>query len=228
MSASPGKVAIDGPSASGKSTVARRVAAALGWTYVDSGAWYRGLTWKAWCEGVDVKDADAVLALLSRVRWEVRQADGVVTYAIDGVEPGLELRSEPVRERVSDVAAIPAVRRFMVERLRETVRFGSVVMEGRDIGTVVFPETPYKFYLDADPVERARRRARDLADLEEQVRTEDVQASLQRRDTKDRSRATAPLQVALNATIIDSTAMSIEEVVALILKAVRAGEGGAP
>ena len=219
------RVAIDGPSASGKSTVSRRVAAELNFIYVDSGALYRGLTWQAVRAGVDTTDAAAVLALLARVEWRFYVENRVLLFALDGVTPGAELRAEPVRERVSDVAAIPGVRAFVVARLQETARFGPVVMEGRDIGTVVFPETAFKFYLDADPEERARRRLKDIVDLEGRGDVSAVRDSLARRDTKDRTRRTAPLQVAPNAVVIDSTRMSVDDVVQFIVARVRAGAG---
>lgn len=219
------QIAIDGPSASGKSTVSRRVAQVLGFVYVDSGMFYRSLTWKAVREGVPPGDAEAVVAWMLRCRWEMSVVDGAVRLALDGVDPGVEIRSEPVRERVSEVAAISDVRTFIVARLRETARFGSLVMEGRDIGTVVFPESPWKFYLDADPDERARRRARELEQMEGHADTSAVRDSLARRDQRDRTRKDAPLQIALNAGVIDSTAMSVDEVVALIVARVRAGKG---
>jgi len=220
----PGKshplcVAIDGPSASGKSTVARAVAARIGATYVDSGSWYRGMTWAALRCGAEVRVPSEVLAVMRRTRWQMQVRAGAGVYSIDGVEPGVALRSEPVRESVSDVAAIPEVRAFIVDRLRETTQYGDIVMEGRDIGTVVFPDTPYKFYLDADPEERARRRLKDIVSLEGLGDVETVRQSLQRRDMKDRTRTTAPLQIAPEARILDSTALSVEEVVTIILAA---------
>jgi cytidylate kinase len=212
-------VAIDGPSASGKSTVARSVAERIGAIYVDSGAWYRGMTWAVLQHGAKVRQAGEVLDVMRRTRWVTEVRAGAVVYSIDGLEPGDALRSEPVRESVSDVAAIPDVRAFIVERLRETARYGDLVMEGRDIGTVVFPDTPYKFYLDADPEERARRRLKEIVSLEGLGDVETVRQSLQRRDSKDRTRATAPLQVAPEARILDSTALTVAEVVAIIVTA---------
>lgn len=220
-------VAIDGPSASGKSTVARCVAAELGWCYVDSGALYRGLTWKALREGVDPSRPAELLALLPRLVWAFTEAQRVITFTIDGEDPGPQLRSEPVREAVSDVAAVPEVRAFLVAELRRLIEFGSLVMEGRDIGSVVFPATPFKFYLDADPQERARRRARELAAAEGRSDVDRVFASLVRRDQKDAGRPTAPLQIPLGAQVINSTALSIEAVVARIVAAVR-GAAAAP
>ena len=216
-------VAVDGPSASGKSTVSRRTAQAVGFIYVDSGALYRGITWKCVKEGIDVKDSQAVTNLLIRMNMELVLKDDAVGYRIDGEDPGQEIRAEPVRERVADIAAQQSVRVYIVEKLRLMTKFGSLVMEGRDIGTVVFPDTPFKYYLDADPEERARRRA---AEIKVQEGTEDVGAvlsSLRRRDQKDSSRATAPLQIALGAKIINSTGMTIEQVVETIVADLKAG-----
>ena len=216
-------VAVDGPSASGKSTVSRRTAQAVGFIYVDSGALYRGITWKCVKEGVDVKDSQAVTNLLIRMNMELVLKDSSVGYLIDGEDPGQEIRAEPVRERVADIAAQQSVRVFIVEKLRLMTKFGNLVMEGRDIGTVVFPDTPFKYYLDADPEERARRRA---AEIKQQEGSDDVGAvlsSLRRRDQKDSSRATAPLQIALGAKIINSTGMTIEQVVDTIVSDLKKG-----
>ena len=214
-------IAIDGPSASGKSTVSRRVAGELGFVYVDSGALYRGMTWQALRKGVNVKEAGAVIEAMEAAEWDFSIENRALVFALDGEVPREELRSEPVREAVADVAVIPEVRRFIVDRLRETARFGSLVMEGRDIGSVVFPETEWKFYLDADPEERARRRALELEALEGKGDVEAVMNSLQRRDHKDTTRKTAPLQIPLGAEVINTTAMSIDEVVAHIAGKIR-------
>ncbi|HBA86233.1 MAG TPA: (d)CMP kinase [Verrucomicrobia bacterium] len=218
-------VAIDGPSASGKSTVSREVALKLKFTYVDSGSLYRGMTWKCIREGVDVKMPEFVIDLMNRMKLEFFAENRVVRFTIDGEDPGQQLRSEPVRECVSDIAAIPEVRHFMVNKLRQMVQFGAIVMEGRDIGSVVFPDSPFKFYLDADPEERARRRHAELIEMEGQGDVEKVLDSLKRRDQKDTTRKTAPLQIPLGAHVINSTSMSIEEVVSLIVKEVSAAGG---
>ena len=215
-------VAIDGPSASGKSTVARCAARELGFCYVDSGALYRGMTWKALREGIDVTDTERVIDLSRHVNLEFFVKDKVLMFTIDGEDPTDQLRSEPVREHVADVAAIPEIRMFLVKHLRETVRFGNIVMEGRDIGTVVFPASPFKFYLDADPEERARRRYEELARVESSTDVGKVLDSLRKRDKKDATRKTAPLQIALGARVIDSTAMSVDDVVRLVVAQVRA------
>ena len=191
--------------------------------YVDSGSFYRGLTWKCLHDGVDVSKSELVLALLATAQWDLCLRDGQVTYAIDGDSPGEQLKSKPVQERVSEVAAIPEVRTFIVGKLRETAMFGSLVMEGRDIGTVVFPDTPFKFYLDADPEERARRRFRELEKSGAYDDAKQVLSSLQKRDQRDSTRKTAPLQIALGAKVIDSTGMDADAVIDLVVRQV-AGE----
>lgn len=218
-------VAIDGPSASGKSTVSKEVAKVLGFTYVDSGALYRGMTWKALREGIDVRQSEAVIEMMHGARFEFSVSRRVVLFTIDGADPGSQLRSEIVHENVSDVAAIPEVRVFIVSRLREMVCFGDIVMEGRDIGTVVFATTSHKFYLDADPEERARRRHAELRATKSGTDVSEVLHSLKRRDEKDSTRKTAPLQIALGARVINTTSLGIEEVVALIVNDVRRSEG---
>lgn len=215
-------IAIDGPSASGKSTVARLLASETRGVYVDSGSLYRGITWKALESGINTKDAPAVIDLLKRTNWNFSLQDGAVRFRMDGVDPGLALRSEIVHEHVSDIAAIPEVREFVVEKLREMQSMGSLVMEGRDIGSVVFPNTPYKFYIDADPGERARRRFLETANGRQlRVNAEAVLSSLLSRDQKDSERATAPLKIADGAIVINTTNMALEEVVKMIIGKLR-------
>ncbi|MBP1588990.1 MAG: (d)CMP kinase [Kiritimatiellae bacterium] len=221
-STSPVIIAVDGPSASGKSTVSRRAAKTLGFLYVDSGAMYRGITWKCVKEGIDPRDTQAVTNLLIRIKMELLVKDGAVTYLIDGEDPGQEIRGQAVRESVADIAAQQPVRVYIVSKLRDMATFGSLVMEGRDIGSVVFPDTPFKYYLDADPEERARRRAAELQATEGATDQAAVLSSLRKRDQKDSSRATAPLQIALGAHIINSTGMSIDQVVDVIITDLRA------
>jgi CMP/dCMP kinase len=213
-------IAIDGPSASGKSTVARRVASALGLRYVDSGALYRGVTWLALREGVPPEDAAALERLLERADVRFGVADGAVRFTLNGTDPGLALRGADVNANVSEVAAAPAVRHRVVAWLREMRALGGLVMEGRDIGTRVFPDTPYKFYLDASPEERARRRHAEDAGRGSAASLGTVQASLQHRDRIDTSRRADPLKVAPGATVIDSTGMEIDDVVAVVCRAV--------
>ena len=214
-------VAVDGPSASGKSTISRLAAQQLGYNYVDSGAMYRAVTWKALEEGVDVTDTIAVLALLHRMKIHFEIVDHEARMFIDGVHPGHAVREPRVAEKVSIIAAMPEVRQVLVQQQRSLTKFGSLVMEGRDIGSVVFPDTPYKFYIDADPRVRAQRRKQDFAAMKIETSTEGVAAALRRRDQLDSSRPVAPLQIALGATVIDNSQTSPEETVKIILDHIR-------
>ncbi len=214
-------IAIDGPSASGKSTVSKGVAAVLGFIYVDSGALYRGVTWQAIRKGVDTKDAKAVLETMHSADWDFFVQDGAAVFSIDGDVPVQELREKNVREAVANVASVPEVRKFVVDSLQSLANFGSLVMEGRDIGTVVFPDSPYKFYLDADPEERAMRRYRELVAAGEDEKAHEVMDSLKKRDQIDTTRKADPLTVAPGAQKIDSTSMTLEEVIDLVVGKVR-------
>ncbi len=217
-------IAIDGPSASGKSTVARGVAGALARLYVDSGALYRAVAWKALKDGVDTHDAAAVAALVQTTQPEFFVKDGAVRFRMDGVELDRELRAETINRNVSPVAAEPTVRAHVTQWLRDMLSLGDLVMEGRDIGTVVFADASRKFYLDASPEERARRRHAEMEAVETDMSMGDVHASLSRRDEIDSRRMTAPLAVADDAVIVDSTGMSIDEVVEYIVVRVKRGD----
>lgn len=217
-------IAVDGPSASGKSSVSKGVAAALGFIYVDSGALYRGVTWQAIRKGVDPQDPSAVIDCMFEAEWDFFVRQGASTFSIDGDIPEQELREKDVRESVAVVAAIPEVRKFVVESLQSLVNFGSLVMEGRDIGTVVFPDSPYKFYLDADPEERAMRRYRELVSAGEDEKAHEVMESLKKRDQMDATRKVDPLVVAPGAHIINSTSMTLEEVIQTITDFVKGKE----
>jgi cytidylate kinase len=203
-------IAIDGTSASGKSTNAKLVAKALGFVYVDTGAMYRTLAWHCLGQGVDVEDRRAVSRLCGRWRTELRCEDRAVHLAVDGRIPGRELRSVEVSASVSQVAAVPRVRAWMKERQRACLQFGDLVMEGRDIGTNVFPETDFKFYLDAHLDERMKRRQAD-----------GLKENLEARDRRDSQRAAAPLMVALGAMVINTSRETPEETSARIIAEVR-------
>ncbi len=213
-------VAIDGPSASGKSTVAKKVASEMGWLYVDSGALYRAVTWKALKEGLDTKENETVAALVKTLTPEFSVKDGVVCFLLDGIALDSELRIEDINRNVSPVAAEPMVRAYVTQWLRDMATLGNLVMEGRDIGTTVFPDTKFKFYLDASPEERARRRHAETEDAED-MSVKDVHESLSRRDKIDSRRMTAPLCVADDANVIDSTSMDIGEVADYVIERVR-------
>ncbi len=210
-------IAIDGPSGAGKTTVARALAQRLGFLHVDSGALYRTVAWQALRRGLDATDENAVAALARELEVDFRPREGSVGLAVAGETPGEALRTPEVNACVSAVAKVPAVRERITSWLRDMRRLGDLVVEGRDIGTVVFPGTPARFYLDADPAERARRR--HLEELGKGIGQERdaVLASLLARDRIDSSRAVAPLRVADGAFVIDSTRLPVEEVLAIIL-----------
>jgi len=215
----PNKViAIDGPSASGKSTVARKVAAGVGYHYVDSGALYRGIAWKAAEMGCSCSMPDEVVSAMARIKVTFFVEAAAVRYRIDGYEPRAEIRTERVSELVSLVAAIPEVRAQVTQWLRDMAGLADLVMEGRDIGTVVFPDAVAKFYLDASPEERARRRHAELKPAGETADVNRVMDSLKNRDQRDSGRKTAPLKLASDAQVIDTTGLSIDQVVAVILQ----------
>lgn len=214
-------ITVDGPSASGKSTVAKAVAARLGCIYVDSGAVYRAVTWNALRQGIDPRDHDKVVESLRRARLEFALVAGSAHATVDGLDPGSKIRSGPVNEAVSEVSAIPEVRDEVGRRLRDTARLGDIVMDGRDIGSVVFPDATHKFYLDASPEERARRRQAELAGGGEAAEVKEVLDSLSRRDRKDSTRAAAPLTVPQGAAVIDTTRLTIEQVADAVLARIR-------
>jgi len=199
-------VAIDGPAASGKSTVARLVAERLGYLYVNSGAMYRAFTWLALERGIDCADRGAVIGMLGSSTVDCGESGGAGVIRLDGRVAGDEIHSPEVNANVSAIAAIPEVRESLLGALRAYGERSDVVMEGRDIGTVVFPHTPHKFYIDASPeIRQARRRSQGLED------------SVSDRDRKDSSRDTAPLAIADDAVVIDSSHQGIGEVVAAVL-----------
>ena len=212
-------VAIDGPAGAGKSTIARRVAAKLGYVYIDTGAMYRAVALWALRTGVDLADMHRLGQLAQAARIQL-PAPGRITLNGDDVSDAI--REPAVSGAASKVAAIPAVRRAMVERQREVADEYSVVMEGRDIGTVVFPEAHVKIYLDASVDVRAGRRAGDLRDRGLAPDPTELMREIEDRDRRDRSRANSPLLQAPDATYLDSSTLSAEQVEDEILKLVRA------
>ena len=199
-------IAIDGPAGSGKSTVAKAVAERLGLQYLDTGAMYRSVAFAVLRSGGDPEDQ----GVAARTARDIDLHVGLDSVTVDGVDATVEIRGPEVTRAVSVVAANPDVRREMVSRQREWAEVrGGGVLEGRDIGTVVFPDAELKVYLTADPAERARRRAKEVTDLD----YETVAADIARRDAIDSSRAVDPLAEAHDATVVDTTGLSIEEVV---------------
>ncbi|MDA7922590.1 (d)CMP kinase [Verrucomicrobiales bacterium] len=204
-------IAIDGPAASGKSTVAKRIAAELEAVFVNSGAMYRAFTWWVLENEVDPSDPGAVVALLGKTQLESGESDRVGTVSINGkLMSRNELSEERVNSNVSAVASVPEVRERLVSEQREYAESNSVVMEGRDIGSVVFPDTPYKFYIDASPEVREQRR-----------RAEGIEDSILARDKQDSSRKASPLVIPDDAIVVDSSHMGVDEVVGAVLMAIR-------
>lgn len=212
-------VAVDGPSGSGKSSTARGVAEALGLRYLDTGAMYRAVTWAVLRAGVDPEDADAVLAVADAVRQQSGTDPAAPTITVDGTDVAVAIRGPEVTAAVSAVSAVPGVRRLLLTRQRELIGAGGIVVEGRDIGTVVCPDATVKVFLTADAGERAARRtAQDggPAGLQRLTR-----ADLDRRDRLDSGRAASPLVQAPDAVPVDTTERPLGEVVARITALVR-------
>ena len=203
-------IAIDGTSASGKSTNSKLIAKALNFVHVDTGAMYRTLAWYCLRQGTDVHDVKAVGAACRRWKTALQCVDGQVRLTVEGYYPAQEIRSGEVSAAVPHVAAVPKVRDWMRDKQRECIRFGSLVMEGRDIGTNVFPETDFKYYLDASLEERSRRRTAD-----------GVNENLAARDQRDSQRAVAPLMIALGARVINNSQMTSAQTSGLIIEDVR-------
>jgi cytidylate kinase len=207
-------IAIDGPSGAGKGTVARALAARLGYRHIDTGAMYRALAWKASRDGLDLADEAAIAALGERATFDLE--GGRVT--IDGHDVRTAIRTPEIDKLATAVARHPAVRRVLVARQRGFGEGGGVVMEGRDIGTVVFPDADVKIYLDASPDERARRRAADPAHTSSRTaQLSEVATALAERDRNDSTRAVSPLSVAPDATVVDTTGIPVEEVIEKVL-----------
>jgi cytidylate kinase len=215
-------IAIDGPSGAGKGTVARAVAARLGYRHIDTGAMYRAVAWKALGDAVELSDEHAVAAAGERAVFDLEQGRVV----IDGHDVAAAIRTPEIDRASAVVARHAAVRRVLVARQREMGEQGGVVMEGRDIGTVVFPQADIKIYLDASPEERARRRAADPAHASSKTaQLSEVATALAERDKSDSTRAISPLSVAPDAAVIDTTGVPVADVIETVLRLV-AGAGG--
>jgi cytidylate kinase len=210
-------VAIDGPSGSGKSTVARRVAADMQLRYLDTGAIYRALTWAVLDKGVDPDNVDAVLAVAGTAQIRVSTDPHAQAVSVDGRDVGAAIRGPAVTRAVSAVSAIPQVRERLVALQRAIIGAGGIVVEGRDIGTVVAPDSLVKVFLTASAETRAARRSGDAESLVDSRDVSSVQADLARRDTLDSTRAASPLTMASEAVQLDSTSMDEDAVVARVL-----------
>ena len=212
-------IAIDGPSGAGKSSVSRLVGEKLGFLHVDSGALYRIMTWQALVRKVDTDNPEAVAAFAPTVEIECRPENGAIAYYVNGEAPGDRIRRPEINAHASQVATVKAVRDRVTALLRDMTRYGDLVVEGRDITTSVFPDTPARFYLTASAEARARRRQKE--EVEKGIANqsaEDVKKSLLARDAIDSTRKYAPLKKADGAYEIDSSDLTLDQVVALVLE----------
>lgn len=215
-------VAIDGPSGAGKSSMARRLAADLGYTYVDTGAMYRAIGLYVRRAGADTKDSAAVEALLPQIQLDIRLQDGAQHILLNGEDVTEAVRAEEIGMAASDVSAYPAVRSFLLDTQRNLAASRDVLMDGRDIGTVVLPNATVKIYLTASADARARRRLAELLEKGKQTDYATVLADIEQRDYQDTHRAVAPLRQAEDAILVDTSNIGIEESFALLKKTILA------
>ena len=210
-------VAIDGPAGAGKSTLAKAAAARLGFVYVDTGAIYRTVGLAARNAGVDKADSEGIKALLTGLQVDIRYENGVQKMYLNGGDVTREIRSPEISAYASYVSAIPEVRAFLMEMQRRLAREHDVIMDGRDIGTVVLPEAGLKIFLTASAEKRAMRRFRELQEKNPAITFEEVLSDMTARDAKDSQRETAPLKAAEDAVLVDTSDLSLEESVELIV-----------
>ena len=211
-------IAIDGPAGAGKSTVAKAIAARLGITYLDTGAMYRAVALYALDNSISPEDEKSVVAVLDKIRIEIKYSEGTQVVYLNGEDVSLRIRENRMSKAASDISKIPAVRLKLVEMQRAIAAGTDVVMDGRDIGSYVLPDANYKFFLTASPAVRAKRRFDELTAKGEKVNYDDILGDIEKRDRNDSTRAFAPLRKTDDAEEIDSSALSAEEVVGLILE----------
>jgi cytidylate kinase len=213
-------ITIDGPSGAGKSTISRALARALGYAYLDTGAMYRAVGLAVQRAGLPPEENAALTELLSSLELNLVEFDGETGVVLNGEDISTAIRSPEMAMLASRISALPTVRHRLTELQRQIGARGGVVAEGRDMGTVVFPAAPHKFFLDASPEERARRRVAQLRAQGRQVQESEILAQIIERDRADSSRALAPLKPATDAVIVDSSRMTIDEVVTFMRKTI--------
>jgi cytidylate kinase len=214
-------IAIDGPSGAGKSTLAKRLAKALNFVYLDTGAMYRALALKALREGLDLADDALSEEWVARTEIDLQEKAGKLEVLLDGENVAAQIRTPEISQMASKVSALRVVRNRMLELQRAMGKRGSVVAEGRDIGTVIFPEAEIKVFLDASVCERARRRYDELTASGRAVNLDETRREIEERDKRDRERDVAPLRKAEDAMLIDSSSVDADAVAAMVLARIR-------
>lgn len=214
-------VAIDGPAGAGKSTVAKRLAQELGYTYIDTGAMYRAFAWKVMQERIDLGDKKVLRRVLKETKIDLKKEDDRLRVILDGSDVTDRIRTPELSQMASKVSMLKAVRERMVELQRAMGRAGGVVAEGRDIGTVVFPKAEVKVYLDAGSRERARRRFEEMKGEGKEMSFKETLEEMDERDRRDQERELAPLRKAEDAVVIDSTQLDVEAVTEKIMREIK-------
>lgn len=214
-------VAIDGPAGAGKSTIARAAAKQLGFVYVDTGALYRTIGFAAFRRKIDGMDTAGIIKMLPEISVHLEYQDGVQAVFLDGEDVSSCIRTPQVSVYASQVSAIPEVRAYLLDLQRQMAQKQSVIMDGRDIGTVILPNAQVKIFLTASPEARAERRCAELREKGEQITVQEVLADMQARDEKDTSRAVAPLCQAEDAVRVDTSALTLEQSIAAVLEVIR-------
>ena len=214
-------VAIDGPSGAGKSTVARAVAERMGYVYVDTGAMYRAIGLAVYRRGITGEDTAGIIASLPTVDISLAYQDGMQHVLLNGEDVSEAIRTPEIAQYASKVSAVPEVRRFLLDVQRDMAKNSNILMDGRDIGTVILPDAPVKIFLTASAKTRAERRYRELKEKGQQVTLEGVLADIQARDRQDTTRAVAPLRQADDAVLLDTSALDLEQSIAAVLRIIR-------
>lgn len=220
-------VAIDGPAGAGKSTIARAAAAQLGFVYVDTGALYRTIGLAVCRRGIDGTDVPGILATLSEIQVGLTYQDGAQHVLLDGEDVSDAIRTPQISTYASQVSSVPEVRAYLLDLQRDLARRQSVIMDGRDIGTVILPDAKVKIFLTASPEKRAARRCAELREKGQDVTVEGILADMERRDALDASRAVAPLKQAEDAVLVDTSDLTLEQSIEAVLTVIRGKMKGA-
>ena len=214
-------VAIDGPSGAGKSTVARAAAARLGYVYVDTGAMYRAIGLAVCRKGISGDDTAGIVAVLPEVQLDIRYEDGAQHILLCGEDVSDAIRTPEIAKYASKVSAVPEVRQFLLETQRDMAKNSNILMDGRDIGTVILPDAPVKIFLTASAEARAQRRYFELHEKGQSITFDEVLHDIQQRDEQDMTRAVAPLKQAADAVLLDTSDISLEQSIEAVLRIIR-------